>query len=371
MTAPRAARQRTAKIAVALVAGLALGAGAGLPAHAASNRIDLKVLVVDDGTPWVGAIADELQLEGVPHTTIHLTDPNRAAITASTLSSGTEAYYQAVVLPSTTSSLLGAAELTALSTYEATFGIRQVDAYVYPGATVGMNSPTYSGDFLGFTASATPAGLADGFGYFTGSLTFQGGSYGYLATPMAASALPAGATFTPLVSVANPTGSSTGVLLGHYAAGGLDQLVITAAFNSGLQQFRVLAHGIVSWATKGMHLGYNRNYFTFNFDDAFAADSLWDPAHKCTPGEDCPRDKNGDSIYPESLRGGLAEGAQLHDHDGLQRLLRRRGGRSADPVHGGQAGIVPLDQPWPPAPLPGLYPGLHHHPLDLFQGRLW
>ncbi len=29
--------------------------------------------------------------------------------------------------------------------------------------------------------------------------------------------------------------------------------------------------------TRGVHFGYDRNNFTFHFDDAFASDSLWDP----------------------------------------------------------------------------------------------
>ena len=60
-----------------------------------------------------------------------------------------------------------------------------------------------------------------------------------------------------------------------YSNAGLEQLIITSAFNFGLPQFKTLAHGIVTWVTRGVHFGYNRNNFTFHVDDAFSADSLW------------------------------------------------------------------------------------------------
>ncbi|HYA53578.1 MAG TPA: hypothetical protein VEG33_20720, partial [Streptosporangiaceae bacterium] len=65
-------------------------------ATAASNRIDLRVLVVDDGTPWVGAIASQLTVEGVPFTDVNLAASGRPTIDAAFLASGTEAKYQAV-----------------------------------------------------------------------------------------------------------------------------------------------------------------------------------------------------------------------------------------------------------------------------------
>ena len=49
-----------------------------------------------------------------------------------------------------------------------------------------------------------------------------------------------------------------------------------------------------------MHFGYNRNNFTFHVDDAFSADAIWNSDANCTPGEDCPRDANGNSTVPET-----------------------------------------------------------------------
>ncbi|HEX2806263.1 MAG TPA: fibronectin type III domain-containing protein, partial [Kineosporiaceae bacterium] len=45
--------------------------------------------------------------------------------------------------------------------------------------------------------------------------------------------------------------------------------------------------GIVSWATRGIHLGYQRNYFNVHVDDVFLPDSRWSVSGNCTPGDDC------------------------------------------------------------------------------------
>ncbi len=262
----------------------------GATAQAAGPRVDLRALVLDDGTPWVSAVADQFTLEGVPFTRVDLNDPGRPAITAGYLSSGDEAFFQAVVVPSSFTGGLSADETTALATYESQFGIRQVDGYDWANPTVGLNyaaGPGYIGDLNGLTASITPAAQGAGFGYLSGTFTVGVGSYAYLATPAGPGVMPAGGSFTPLVTVPIPGDGTPGSMVGVYRNGGVEQLVITAAMSTNLSQFRLLAHGIVSWATRGVHLGYNRNYLTFHFDDAFATDAQWDAVHHCTPGEDC------------------------------------------------------------------------------------
>ena len=129
------------------------------------------------------------------------------------------------------------------------------------------------------------AGKAAGFGYLNGPVPFSVGSYTYLATPLPPASLPAGASFTPLVEA--PGGGITGSVVGVYANAGVEQMVITAAFASTFMQFKYLGHGIITWMTRGVHFGYNRNNFTFHFDDAFGEDSTWNTTFNCTPGEDC------------------------------------------------------------------------------------
>lgn len=274
--------------------GVPLGVTGGtVVAHAATGaRVDLKVLVVDDGGGMVSALADTLTTEGVPHATIKLSDSARPTITSGYLSSGSEAFYQAVVLPNETGGGLGADELTALHTYEATFGIRQVDASTWSQPSLGLNWASYTGSTDGMTATVTDAGKADGWGYLSGSVPISAGSYGFLATPLTSTgnpALPAGATFTPLVTAPIPGTSQAGSLIGSFSSGGVEQLVITTNYNGGQLHLRTLAHGIVGWMTRGVHLGHNRNYFTMHYDDAFSADARWSVTAHCTPNnDDCP-----------------------------------------------------------------------------------
>ena len=258
--------------------------------------------MVDDGGPTVAALTTELTREGVPYTSVALTSPTRPTITPAFLASGNEAFYESVVLPNEVGGSLTTAELTAVHAYEMAFGIRQVDAYTFANPNVGLQYAAdagFTGDLGGTTATVTAAGRSGGWGYLNGPVPFTTGSYAYVAPPLAPAAMPAGATFTPLVTAPIPATSGTGSIVGEYQAGGIDQLVITAAFNAVLPQFQELAHGIVTWATRGVHLGFQRNYLTVQVDDIFNSDAMWDSVHHCTPGEDCPRDALGNSIYPE------------------------------------------------------------------------
>lgn len=78
------------------------------------------------------------------------------------------------------------------------------------------------------------------------------------------------------------------MLAGTYrTADGREELFLTFAFNAAQQQFRLLAPGIVDWATRGVHLGYRRNYLSVHVDDVLLGDRRWSVTGDCTPGEDC------------------------------------------------------------------------------------
>jgi hypothetical protein len=259
---------------------------------AAGDRIDLRVLLVTNGDPNVEAIHSELATEGVPTTVVDLNNAARQTITpdflSDTVATGPRAKYESVVLPNdaggASTAILSAGELSALTAYEARFGIRQVDAYNWPSSSVGLNSPTFSGPLDGQSATVTAAGLLSPFQYLKGTFSVDdydpaiAETWGYLATPLV------GAAFTPLVSV---NGSP---VVGSYAdaATGREQLVITSSFNSNQTWFRLMAHGFVTWMTKGVHLGYDRNYFAVNIDDVLLPDSRWSTSGNCTPGDNCP-----------------------------------------------------------------------------------
>ena len=251
-------------VLIALV--LALVGPGPVAAAAGPPRIDLRVLVLTDGSAWVEGIRQQLDAEGVPSTVVNLADPARPVITsaflADQLDDGTpHAKFDGVVLPSATATGVTAAEQTALADFETQFGIREVDAFTFPSAAVGLSAPVFAGSLDGVTATATPAGLGDAFRYLTGPVAFEdndtavGESFGYLAT-----ALPddpaTGAHFEPMLTATVPGTSTTGVLAGVHKIGSRERLVMSFAFNYHQQQFRLLAHGVVDWLTHGVHLGY-------------------------------------------------------------------------------------------------------------------
>ena len=272
-----------------LVALLAVGAQA---ANAATgNRVDLRVLLFVNGTSNADAIAAQMNQEGVPYTTVDLSNAGRPIVTDAFLENAAthEGFFQAVVLPHQPGAVtLSAAEQSVLAGYETAYGVRQVDGYVYPGSTVGLNTPTFAGTLDGSSATVTAVGLSGPFSYLSGSLPIDNFDptvsevYGYLATP---ATLAVGQSFTPLVT--DSVAGSNGSLLGVYAHDGVEELVVTAAFSGAQQWFKEMGHGIITWMTRGVHLGNHRNYFATQIDDVFLADSRWSATGHCTPGDGC------------------------------------------------------------------------------------
>ncbi|MFD3590727.1 hypothetical protein [Streptomyces sp. NPDC058683] len=288
--AHRTHRWRTTAIATTAAGLITLGLGAPGASAATAPRIDLRVLVVDNGDSPVAAITAQLRSEGVPYTTVKLNDPGRPVITGAflgdTVNGTPRAKFQGVVLPDEAPFGAGSAEQTALETYEKTYGIPQVDAYTWAHPEVGLGYSSYSGTLDGDTATVTAAGRSAAFGYLDGEVAFEDNSpsvpesYGFVGTPRTG--------FTSYVDIPVPGGTGTGSLLGEYAHDGRRELVLTFAYNQYQQQFRVLARGIVEWLTQGVHLGRARNYFAVHVDDIFASDARWDAARNCTPGDiDC------------------------------------------------------------------------------------
>ncbi|WP_406860513.1 hypothetical protein ABZO31_08655 [Streptomyces sp. HUAS MG47] len=282
---------RAALAAAALLATVVPTAG---PAAAAPPvpRIDLTVLVVDDGSGTVGAIAAELQGAGVPYRTLDLNDPDRPVVDAGFLSDTVDgrprAKYQGVVLPHETPFGPDSPEQTALAAYQRTYGIPQVDAYTWAHPGVGLDYTSeggWSGVLDGVTATVTAAGRSGPFRHLDGPVTFEDNdpaiseSYGYAGRPRE------GYTSYLDLPVA---GGGRASLIGEYARDGRRELVVTFAYNQHQRQFRALARGIVEWLTQGVHLGRSRSYFSVHVDDVFAPDARWNTERNCTPGDlDC------------------------------------------------------------------------------------
>ncbi|MFI1466486.1 hypothetical protein [Streptomyces wuyuanensis] len=284
----------------ALAAGALIISLGGLPpasvqAAEPAARIDLRVLVVTDGGPATAAIAAELDSAGTPYTVVDLADAGRPVIDAAFLADEVDgrprARYQSVVLPNDNPFPAGSPEMAALTAYERTHAIPQVDAYTYAQPQAGLEYPVnggYAGPVDGITAQVTAAGKAGPFGYLDGSFDFEDNdpsvdeSWGFLSRPRA------GADFTTYVDAPLPGGTARGSLVGEYRHDGRRELVVTFVANRHQQQFRLLARGIVDWMTQGTRLGTSRNWFSVHVDDVFASDDRWDTELDCTPGDvDC------------------------------------------------------------------------------------
>ena len=284
---------RTRRAGRALVAAvILLLVPAALPgtASAQANRVDLRLLLVTDAGPSVEALRTLFARVGIPVDVLDLNDPGRRRIDAALLADGAHAHYQGVVLPDHAPPGLSAAELAALYAYQRRFGIRQLDASATAKPTTGLVEPTpavgYSGAFDGGTAQLTPEALAGDFAYARGPVPFSDDdpavedSYVQIATPLPG--------FRPLLTATSPDGTRSGALAGILTDAGREELVLTFSFHADARQLQVLAPGLVSWLTRGVHLGFDRSYLAVHIDDVLLPNVRWVPGVHCTPGADCP-----------------------------------------------------------------------------------
>ncbi|MEO3767837.1 hypothetical protein [Streptomyces sp. B5E4] len=308
---------RSRRLAAACAIAAALSFAAVPNARTAGTpRVDLAVLLVDDGGEPVAAIAEHLAAIGAPVTQVRLGERGRPRIDeeflAGTKDGRPRARYQAVVVPGGADAgavpavaaggaaplraeapapdgarvsplALGHAETAALASYERRFGIRQVDAHAAPGPHSAFGTPVWSGRLDGRTARVTPAGRAGPFGYLAGPVPFAdldprvAETYGRLVRP--------GPDFTPYVDAAVPgTPRARGALVGEYADDGRRRLLVTFGDPGDRLAYRLLARGIVDWATNGVHLGAARYGFAVHVDGVLGRDARWDPEGDCTAG---------------------------------------------------------------------------------------
>jgi hypothetical protein len=297
---PPGRRLRRWSTAVVAAGAVLLGSGAVVlgvaapaqAAYAANARVDLKVLVVTDGRSNVEAVTAQMDREGVPYQVVDLRLTNRPTINAAylsdTVSGQPRAKFQAVVLAD--ESALPAAEMTALATYEAQFGIRQLTAYTWAHAGVGLAPAVWAGTVDGMTATASAAAKAAGFGYLNGPVPLDDvdASVPESFAALANGAPATGQTYTPYLTLPVPgQGGATASVLGVYAHDGRQEMVTTISLNQFQTHSRMLAHGVVEWLTQGVHLGHWRNWFSVHVDDVFLPDDRWHMQGNCTVGDDC------------------------------------------------------------------------------------
>ena len=126
-------RRRVLAGACALVALTGLLVASPALAAEPRQRVDLRVLVLDDGSTGIDMLRAQLDREGVPYDTLALGDSGRPAITpaflADSVSGVRRAKFQGVIVPN--ESAVTGTEATALADFEREFKIRQIDAYTW------------------------------------------------------------------------------------------------------------------------------------------------------------------------------------------------------------------------------------------------
>ena len=289
--ARRGLRHLTSLLATALMFGGAIApALSQQSAHAltAGDTVDLRVLLI--GTtggatdPTTAAWQAGLASQGVAYKEVDGvgTLGNQTITLPALTSSATHGLYNGVVLAGKPGDFQ-AHQLDALSTYESTFGIRQLDGnYVPPaGGALGLTAPTTTDPSTGAGISTTTpiptltaAGLLT-FPALAGPVAFDTGTFG--APDKVLTGLTNGATETPLL---NDAAGNALIGVYHHPTTGdtqpnVDELTVNFNYNQNMTQWLLLAPGLIDWVTTAAHLGFYRNYSTIHVDDIFTADDAW------------------------------------------------------------------------------------------------
>src|SRR5256885_13344681 len=249
------------------------------PPACSTTTIDLKLLVVSNGKtesdfPAIRQILDYL---GTPYDVLDMT-VNTGGITSSMLSDGScHGYYQGVIF-AYGAYIYTLPGMSLLTSYEQAFGVRQLNWYMYPNNDFGYNYPYRSVITSAGTDSAsfTSAGASVFWYANTATPLVLSNAYIYQGTPL--TALPAGASVTPLLTDASGNALSLIYTLGD------GRQYLTQTFDSSpyLMHDLVLAYGLINWVTKGMFLGEYHVYAAAQVDDFFINGSEWIPGTPCT-----------------------------------------------------------------------------------------
>jgi hypothetical protein len=296
MTRPIALLAMSAVLAVAMTVPVVLAATPNRIAP--TQRIDVKVLLVSaDGTePGFAAWKAELAREGVPYDTfVAYSGATKAAtLTDDKLADYGDhhAKYDAVILSTgdlghsvsgaggTTSflSALTDAEWERLARFERTFGIRQLSDYTAPTPAHGLNT-VVGATQDGSVGTLTAAGRA-AFPYLKGTIPIANDdptvaeAFGYVGTPTSSD------NWQTLLTGPGNAGAYLGIYT--HPDDGREEMVMTVAGNENQSHTQLLRHGELNWVTRGVFLGYQRNYLELQVDDLFLGDDAWVPATHST-----------------------------------------------------------------------------------------
>jgi hypothetical protein len=250
---------------------------ATLPVVCPSPTIDMKLLVITDGQTEADlpAILQIVNYVGVPYTLFDF-NANPGGITAALLSDGNcHGYFQGAIFASG-GYIYTLPGMSILTSYEQTFGVRQVNWYTYPGTDFGFQAPSGSIPSTSpYQGTYTSAGTA-AFPYLNSATPLQiANASVYLAQP---NTPPAGTSIAPLI--VDSTGNALSLI--YNFGDGRQYLTQTFDSNPYLTHDLVLAYGLLNWVTQGVYLGEYHVYAAAQVDDFFINDSEWIPGTPCT-----------------------------------------------------------------------------------------
>jgi MYXO-CTERM domain-containing protein len=239
-------------------------------ALATDVAVDARLLVITaDGTSaTVSAIKSALDYLGTPYDVIDAS--NGAPLTADALGTADHGRYQGILLDSgdlsvSSTSAFSDAEWTALTTYEARFGVRRAVAYMVPSAAYGLTSAG------GLDAKAAPLSLTC---TAAGKLAFVGANcdgpvaiedgWAYRAQPTDASTVPL------LVDASGNVFAAT-----HAYPDGREALMLTFSQSPTAFHTPALMYGVINWVTRGLFIGEKHVYASPQIDDLFLASAIY------------------------------------------------------------------------------------------------
>ena len=257
-----------------------LSPGSRSVASAASvpQQIGMRVLLITDSSDPTTAAGiaygdwvNMLRREGVPYDSMVANSASPGSVALPSLSNGDVANYEGVVVASSGTVGLSAAQWATLQTFEQHFSVRQVTAYVVPSGDYGLSTPNPAG---GAPLSGALTLTADGTKVFPylNAVSLDTGTWAYQGTPIA------GAKVDTLIS--GPSGSS---MLGVYTSSdGRQTMYQTFNENQYMLQSELLRHGELAWLARNTYFGDQRNYLETHIDDNFLSDDAWSTASHST-----------------------------------------------------------------------------------------
>jgi hypothetical protein len=236
------------------------------------DLIALRVLLLGRyaSEPAFVAWRDTLLGAGIPFDAIAL---DQAPPPASMADREGNVHYQAVIQAADgiVDAALDRAGRAALVKAERDQGVRRLTAYAYPGPLHGMKVPHRSGLLEDVGASLTSRGH-ELFGYLRGPVPIDPETWGYLSK-----AAP-GEEFETLLA-----GSDGSALLGVYRhPDGREHMVQTFDANSAQAHGHMLRPGQLAWLTRGIYVGYRRNFLSLQVDDLLLSNHGWDDGRHAT-----------------------------------------------------------------------------------------